>query len=82
MGELAADILLSAAAFAAALWVLLFDVLCVGSCTNTPQAGAGSWLTIGAAVGGTALLAARRRVAGRLVLTAGVALAIVLTLAG
>ena len=82
IAEFAADIVLAGLAFAAAAWVLLFDVLCIGSCTNSPDAGLGSWLTIGAAVGGTALLLTRRRATGRAVLVAGLALAVVLTLAG
>ena len=82
MAELAADISLASLAGGAAAWVLLFDVLCVGSCTNTPEAGLGSWLTVGAALAGIALLVTGRRPAGRLVLGAGVALAVVLTLSG
>ncbi len=80
MAELAADIGLAALAVVAAAWVLLFDLLCVGSCTNTPDAGLGSWLTVGAALAGVALLLSGRRPAGRVVLGAGVALAVVLTL--
>src|SRR4051794_37498203 len=64
MVELAADTVLVVVAFATAAWVLLLDVLCIGSCTDTPRAGAWTWLTLGAALAGTALLARGRPGAG------------------
>ena len=81
MVELAADTLLVLAALAAAAWVLLFDVLCVGSCTDTPRAGLWTWLAFGCAgVGIVLLLRARTRGLGRVLLAATVALAVVATL--
>ena len=51
--------------------------------TDTPDAGAWSWLAIGCAVSGAGLLLlARRRLAGRLLLGAAIALALASTLAG
>lgn len=83
MVEFAADIALAVLALAAAAWVLLLDVLCIGSCTDTPAAGLWSWLTIGSAVVGTALLlGARRRLPGRVLLVGALALAAAFTLAG
>lgn len=83
MVEFAADVALAVLALAAAAWVLLFDVLCIGSCTDTPDAGAWSWLAIGCAVSGAGLLLlARRRLAGRLLLGAAIALALASTIAG
>jgi GNAT superfamily N-acetyltransferase len=83
MVELASDIALALVALAAAGWVLLFDVLCVGSCTDTPEAGVWSWLALGCAVAGTALLPrARSRRLGRLLLAATIVVAVTTTLAG
>ena len=83
MVEFAADIVLAMLALAAAGWVLLFDVLCVGSCTDTPEAGFVSWLVvICALVGAVLLLVARRRLAGRVLLAATLVLAAAVTLAG
>jgi hypothetical protein len=83
MVEFAADMALALLALAAAAWVLLFDVLCVGSCTNTPEAGLVSWLVIAAAVAGAVLLlVARRRLPGRALLAGAIVLAAAVTLAG
>lgn len=82
MIDLAADGALALLALAAAAWVLLLDVLCIGSCTDTPRAGAMTWLVIGGALGGAALLFSGKRRAGRVVLTVTIALAIAATLAG
>jgi hypothetical protein len=82
MAELAADTVLVLAALAAAAWVLLFDVLCVGSCTDTPRAGLWTWLALGCAgVGIVLLVGPETRRLGRMLLAATVALAVVATLA-
>jgi hypothetical protein len=83
MAELAADTALVLAALAAFAWVLLLDVLCIGSCTDTPRAGAWTWLTLGCAGAGIALVlrSATRRL-GRALLVAAVVLAVAATVAG
>jgi hypothetical protein len=82
MAELAADTLLVLAALAAAAWVLLFDVLCIGSCTDTPRAGLWTWLALGCAgVGIVLLVRPDTRGLGRVLLAATVALAVAATLA-
>jgi hypothetical protein len=83
MVELAADTTLVLVALAAGAWVLLFDVLCIGSCTDTPRAGVWTWLALGCAGVGTALLLRHdTRRLGRVLLAATLVLAVVATLTG
>jgi len=75
--EWAVNIALILVALAATAWTVFFDVLCIGSCTNSPQAGVWSWLTLAGTAVGTALVMRRRtRRLGRLLLAATVAVAI------